>query len=335
MENNNADRPLLEVRNLKKFFQTKQGTLKAVNDISFEVKRGETLGIVGESGCGKSTTGRAVLRLVEPTAGEVIFEGEETTAFKKDRVRTFRRDAQIIFQDPFASLDPRLSISEIIGEPFEIFRLYNKRERYERVQELMALVGLSTKLTNSFPHELDGGRRQRVGVARALALEPKFIVCDEPVSALDVSIQAQILNLIQNLQDRLSLTYMFISHDLSVVRHISDRVAVMYLGKIVEITTYHNIFTRPQHPYTQALLSAIPIPKFNAKRERVILEGDVPSPVDPPKGCIFAGRCPFVMDKCREAAPALVATEAGHYTACYLVHDQAEPAESAADDVIS
>lgn len=327
-ENNNAERPLLEVRNLKKFFQTKQGTLKAVNDISFEVQRGETLGIVGESGCGKSTTGRAVLRLVEPTAGEVVFEGEETTTFKKDRVRAFRRDAQIIFQDPFASLDPRLSISEIIGEPFEIFRLYNKRERHERVQELMALVGLSTKLTNSFPHELDGGRRQRVGVARALALEPKFIVCDEPVSALDVSIQAQILNLIQNLQDRLSLTYMFISHDLSVVRHISDRVAVMYLGKIVEITTYHNIFTRPRHPYTQALLSAIPIPKFNAKRERIILEGDVPSPVDPPKGCIFAGRCPFVMDKCREAAPALVATEEGHYTACYLVHDQAEPAAS-------
>ncbi len=332
IENNNGERPLLEVRNLKKFFQTKQGTLKAVNDISFEVKRGETLGIVGESGCGKSTTGRAVLRLVEPTAGEVLFEGEETTAFKKDRVRAFRRDAQIIFQDPFASLDPRLSISEIIGEPFEIFRLYNKRERYERVQELMALVGLSTKLTNSFPHELDGGRRQRVGVARALALEPKFIVCDEPVSALDVSIQAQILNLIQDLQDRLSLTYMFISHDLSVVRHISDRVAVMYLGKIVEITTYHNIFTRPRHPYTQALLSAIPIPKYNAKRERIILEGDVPSPVDPPKGCIFAGRCPFVMDKCREAAPALVATEEGHYTACYLVHHQAEPTESASDD---
>ncbi len=317
--------PLLEVRNLKKFFNTKQGSLKAVNDISFSVRRGETLGIVGESGCGKSTAGRALLRLVEPTAGEVIFEGENITTFKRDRVRAFRRDAQIIFQDPFASLDPRLSISEIIGEPYEIFSLYSKAERFERVQNLMSLVGLSTKLTNSFPHELDGGRRQRVGVARALALDPKFVVCDEPVSALDVSIQAQILNLIQDLQDRLHLTYVFISHDLSVVRHLSDRVAVMYLGKIVEITTYHNIFTRPRHPYTQALLSAIPIPKVNAKRERLILEGDVPSPVNPPKGCIFSGRCPYVMDKCREAPPALISTEEEHYTACYLVHDQADP----------
>jgi oligopeptide/dipeptide ABC transporter ATP-binding protein len=319
------ERPLLEVRHLKKFFNTKQGSLKAVNDISFNVRRGETLGIVGESGCGKSTAGRAILRLVEPTAGEVIFEGDDITAFRKDRVRAFRRDAQLIFQDPFASLDPRLSISEIIGEPFEIFRLYGKSERFERVQELMSLVGLSTKLTNSFPHELDGGRRQRVGVARALALEPKFIVCDEPVSALDVSIQAQILNLIQDLQDRLNLTYVFISHDLSVVRHVSDRVAVMYLGKIVEITTYRNIFARPRHPYTQALLSAIPIPKVNAKRERIILEGDVPSPVNPPRGCIFSGRCPFVMDKCREAPPSLVEIEDDHFAACYLVHDQSDP----------
>ncbi|MFW5684077.1 MAG: ABC transporter ATP-binding protein [Spirochaetota bacterium] len=319
------ERPLLEVRRLKKYFTTKQGALKAVNDISFDVRRGETLGIVGESGCGKSTAGRAILRLVEPTAGEVIFEGEDVTTFKKDRVRAFRRDAQLIFQDPFASLDPRLSISEIIGEPFEIFNLYGKAERFERVQDLMALVGLSTKLTNSFPHELDGGRRQRVGVARALALEPKFIVCDEPVSALDVSIQAQILNLIQDLQDRLKLTYVFISHDLSVVRHVSDRVAVMYLGKIVEITTYRNIFARPRHPYTQALLSAIPIPKVNAKRERIILEGDVPSPVNPPKGCIFSGRCPHVMPKCHEAPPSLVEIEADHYAACYLVHDQSDP----------
>ncbi len=327
MEQNTSERPLLDVRNLKKFFETKQGTLKAVNNVSFSVRQGETLGIVGESGCGKSTTGRAILRLVEPTSGEVVFNGEDITTFKRDRVRAFRRDAQIIFQDPFASLDPRLSIAEIIGEPFEIFNLYSKKERFERVQNLMSLVGLSTKLTNSFPHELDGGRRQRVGVARALALDPKFVVCDEPVSALDVSIQAQILNLIQDLQARLNLTYVFISHDLSVVRHISDRVAVMYLGKIVEITTYHNIFTRPRHPYTQALLSAIPIPKVNAKRDRIILEGDVPSPVDPPRGCIFAGRCPFVMDKCREAAPALVATEEEHFTACYLVHDQVDPVQ--------
>jgi oligopeptide/dipeptide ABC transporter ATP-binding protein len=329
MQQNETERPLLEVNHLKKFFHTKQGTLKAVNDISFSVRRGETLGIVGESGCGKSTTGRAVLRLVEPTAGEVIFDGEDITTFKRERVRAFRRDAQIIFQDPFASLDPRLSISEIIGEPFEIFNLYSRRERHDRVQKLMSLVGLSAKLTNSFPHELDGGRRQRVGVARALALDPKFIVCDEPVSALDVSIQAQILNLIQDLQDRLKLTYMFISHDLSVVRHLSDRVAVMYLGKIVEVTSYHNIFTRPQHPYTKALLSAIPIPKINARRERIILEGDVPSPVDPPRGCIFAGRCPHVMDKCREIAPALVPVDEDHNVACYLVHDQPEAAPSA------
>lgn len=325
IQNTGEESPLLEVRNLKKYFNTKQGALKAVNDISFAVRRGETLGIVGESGCGKSTAGRAVLRLVEPTSGQIIFEGEDITTFKRDRVRAFRRDAQIIFQDPFASLDPRLSISEIIGEPYEIYNLYSKSERYERVQDLMSLVGLSTKLTNSFPHELDGGRRQRVGVARALALDPKFIVCDEPVSALDVSIQAQILNLIQDLQDRLKLTYMFISHDLSVVRHLSDRVAVMYLGKIVEITTYHNIFTRPRHPYTQALLSAIPIPKVNTKKERIILEGDVPSPVNPPRGCIFSGRCPFVMDKCLEAPPSLISTEEEHYTACYLVHDQADP----------
>jgi oligopeptide/dipeptide ABC transporter ATP-binding protein len=319
--------PLLEVRRLKKFFNTKQGSLKAVNDISFDVRRGETLGIVGESGCGKSTAGRAILRLVEPTAGEVLFEGEDVTTFNRSRVRKFRKDAQLIFQDPFASLDPRLSISEIIGEPYEIFKMYGKAERFERVQNLMSMVGLSTKLTNSFPHELDGGRRQRVGVARALALDPKFIVCDEPVSALDVSIQAQILNLIQDLQDRLKLTYVFISHDLSVVRHVSDRVAVMYLGKIVEITTYHKIFTRPQHPYTKALLSAIPIPKVDAKRERIILEGDVPSPVNPPKGCIFSGRCPYVMDKCLEAPPALVATEEEHYAACYLIHDQAGPVD--------
>lgn len=327
MQQNEAERPLLEVKHLKKFFNTKQGTLKAVNDISFSVRRGETLGIVGESGCGKSTTGRAVLRLVEPTAGEVLFDGEDITTYSRERVRTFRKDAQIIFQDPFASLDPRLSISEIIGEPFEIFNLYSRQERRDRVQKLMSLVGLSTRLTNSFPHELDGGRRQRVGVARALALDPRFIVCDEPVSALDVSIQAQILNLIQDLQDRLKLTYMFISHDLSVVRHLSDRVAVMYLGKIVEITSYHNIFTRPQHPYTRALLSAIPIPKINARRERIILEGDVPSPVDPPRGCIFAGRCPHVMDKCREAAPALIEVEEDLKVACYLIHDHQEEEE--------
>ena len=313
---------LLEVRNLRKDFQTKKGLLQAVNDITFNVRKGETLGIVGESGCGKSTTGRAVLRLVEPTAGEVRFEGQDILAYSSRKMREARKDMQIIFQDPFASLNPRMSISQIIAEPFDVYRMYNPRERAQRVQELMRTVGLSNKLVNTFPHELDGGRRQRVGVARALALSPKFIVCDEPVSALDVSIQAQILNLIQDLQQKLDLTYMFISHDLSVVKHISNRVAVMYLGKFVELTTSRQIFASPLHPYTQALLSAIPIPKVNVqKRQRVILEGDVPSPVNPPAGCIFSGRCPYVMPKCREAPPPVVEAEPDHFVSCYLVSD--------------
>lgn len=317
---------LLEVRGLKKYFPTKGGLLQAVGGVNFSVQKGETLGIVGESGCGKSTTGRAVCRLVEPTAGEVLFEGEDILKYPKSKMRDFRKHIQFIFQDPFASLDPRMSISDIIAEPFDIFGIY-KSEREERVRELMRVVGLSQKLVNSFPHELDGGRRQRVGVARALALDPKFIVCDEPVSALDVSIQAQILNLIQDLQDKLGLTYIFISHDLSVVKHVSNRVAVMYLGKIVEITDSKTIFKHPEHPYTQALLSAIPIPRYGEKRERIILEGDVPSPINPPPGCIFASRCRHVMPKCREKAPALVETASGHSTACYLVHDKAEVAE--------
>ncbi|AFG36599.1 ABC transporter ATP-binding protein [Spirochaeta africana] len=315
---------LIEVRNLKKYFYTKKGMLKAVNDISFSINKGETLGIVGESGCGKSTTGRTVLRLVEPTDGEILFEGKNITELSSRQMRYLRRDMQFIFQDPFASLDPRMSIGEIINEPFEVFKLYPKSQREDKVRELMKLVGLSPKLVNAFPHELDGGRRQRVGVARALALNPKFIVCDEPVSALDVSIQAQVLNLLQDLQKKLGLTYMFISHDLSVVRHISDRIAVMYLGKIVEITTSKNIFTNPQHPYTKALLSAIPIPRYGHKRERIILEGDVPSPVNPPQGCIFSARCPFVMDKCRTTPPPFVESGENHQVACHLVSDAME-----------
>ncbi len=317
---------LLEVRNLRKDFQTKKGLLQAVNDITFNVRKGETLGIVGESGCGKSTTGRAVLRLVEPTGGEVRFEGQDILGYSSRKMREARKDMQIIFQDPFASLNPRMSISQIIAEPFDVYRMYNPSERAQRVQELMRTVGLSNKLVNSFPHELDGGRRQRVGVARALALSPKFIVCDEPVSALDVSIQAQILNLIQDLQQKLDLTYVFISHDLSVVKHISNRVAVMYLGKFVELTTSRQVFASPLHPYTQALLSAIPIPKVNVqKRQRVILEGDVPSPVNPPAGCIFSGRCPYVMPKCREAPPPVVEAEPDHFVSCYLVSDKMPP----------
>ncbi|TVQ39106.1 MAG: ATP-binding cassette domain-containing protein [Spirochaetaceae bacterium] len=311
---------LLEVRNLRKDFHTKKGLLQAVNDITFDVRRGETLGIVGESGCGKSTTGRAVLRLVEPTSGEIRFDGQDILAYSARKMREARKDMQIIFQDPFASLNPRLSISQIIAEPFDVYRMYGPGERAQRVLELMRTVGLSNKLVNAFPHELDGGRRQRVGVARALALNPKFIVCDEPVSALDVSIQAQILNLIQDLQQKLDLTYMFISHDLSVVKHISNRVAVMYLGKIVELTTSRKIFTNPLHPYTQALLSAIPLPKVGAeKRRRIILEGDVPSPINPPTGCIFCGRCPFVMVKCRETPPPIVEAEPDHFVSCYLL----------------
>ncbi len=313
---------VLEVRNLHKDFHTKKGLLKAVNNISLYISRGETLGIVGESGCGKSTTGRAVLRLVEPTAGEVLFEGKSILELKPAQMRNMRRDMQIIFQDPFASLDPRISISEIIAEPLRVFNLYKKQGGERRVAELMDLVGLSKRLVNTFPHELDGGRRQRVGVARALALDPKFIVCDEPVSALDVSIQAQILNLLQDIQQRLGLTYMFISHDLNVVKHVSNRVAVMYLGKIVETTTSHNIFTNPQHPYTKALLSAIPIPKVGQKRQRILLEGDVPSPVNPPSGCIFSARCPYVMEKCRQQEPPMVEPAPEHTVSCYLVSDE-------------
>ena len=313
---------VLEARNLCKDFHTKKGLLRAVNDISFGIKRGETLGIVGESGCGKSTTGRAVLRLVEPTSGQVFFEGEEITHKKPAQMRQLRKDMQIIFQDPFASLDPRISISEIIAEPLRVFKTYQASGGERKVAELMDIVGLSKRLVNAFPHELDGGRRQRVGVARALALDPKFVVCDEPVSALDVSIQAQILNLLQDLQVRLGLTYMFISHDLSVVKHISDRIAVMYLGKIVETTTSAAIFKNPQHPYTQALLSAIPIPKYGQKRKRILLEGDVPSPINPPSGCIFSARCPYVMEKCKIQAPPAVTSESDHTVSCFLISDK-------------
>lgn len=310
---------LLEVRGLKKYFNTKKGLLHAVDDVTFDINKGETLGIVGESGCGKSTTGRVVLRLIEATAGEILFEGRNIRGLNTKELRDYRKEMQIVFQDPFASLNPRMSLSEIISEPYQIYNMYRGKEREERVVELMELVGLSEKLVNTYPHELDGGRRQRVGVARALALNPKFIVCDEPVSALDVSIQAQILNLMQDLQERLKLTYMFISHDLSVVKHMSNRVAVMYLGEIVEITTSREIFKNPMHPYTIALLSAIPIPKVGKRRERIILEGDVPSPVNPSPGCRFAGRCRFTMDVCREISPKLQKINEDHHAACHLI----------------
>ncbi len=313
---------ILEVKNLKKYFKTPKGMLHAVDDVNFFIKEGETLGLVGESGCGKSTTGRAILRLVEPTSGEVNFEGKNIVDFNGAQMREARKNMQIIFQDPYASLNPRMNLGQIIAEPLLINKVFKDRKKVtDRVKELMDTVGLTPRLLNAFPHELDGGRRQRVGVARALALNPKFIVQDEPVSALDVSIQAQILNLMQDIQDELGLTYLFISHDLSVVKHVSDRIAVMYLGKVVELSEYNAIFKNPLHPYTQALLSAIPVPRVDAPDNMIILEGDVPSPVNPPEGCRFYGRCRYRQDICKTKTPELREYEPERFVACHLVEE--------------
>ncbi|HEY4669431.1 MAG TPA: dipeptide ABC transporter ATP-binding protein [Tepidiformaceae bacterium] len=286
-------------------FQRKVADVKAVDGVTFSVKRGETLGLVGESGCGKSTTGKAVLQLTRPTDGSVHFEGTDLTKIKGRELRRFRRKMQMIFQDPYASLNPRMSVGSIIGEPITIHKLASGKEKKEKVQNLLQTVGLNPYFANRFPHEFSGGQRQRIGIARALAVEPDFIVCDEPVSALDVSIQAQIINLLQDLQDQFNLTYLFIAHDLSVVRHISDRVAVMYLGHIMELTDRDSIFENPLHPYTKALLSAVPIPDpaIERQRERIILLGDVPSPLRPPSGCVFHTRCPIAIDECRARRP--------------------------------
>jgi oligopeptide transport system ATP-binding protein len=318
---------LIQVRNLKMhfpitrglLFQRKVGAIKAVDGISFEIKRGETLGLVGESGCGKSTTGRAILQLYRPTAGEVFFEGDNLTKLSGERMRRMRRRMQMIFQDPYASLNPRMTVGDIIGEPLVVHNISSGQSRRERVQELLRIVGLNPYFVNRYPHEFSGGQRQRIGVARALAVQPDFIVCDEPISALDVSIQAQIINLLEELQAQFNLTYLFIAHDLSVVRHISDRIAVMYLGKIVELTGRKELYDRPLHPYTQALLSAVPIPDpvVEEKRRRVILEGDVPSPANPPLGCHFCTRCPVVMDICKEQEPEFVDVGGGHWVACF------------------
>ncbi len=311
---------LLEVRNLKKYFNTRRGLLHAVDGVSFGIRKGETLGLVGESGCGKSTIGRVIVRLLEATDGEVLLDGVDITKLSKAELREQRKKLQIVFQDPYASLDGRKSVFESIGEPLRIQKIYQDKAEYEKhVYRLMETVGLAERLANTYPHELDGGRRQRVGIARALALNPSFLVLDEPVSALDVSIQAQVLNLMQKLQTEMELTYLFISHDLSVVKHISDRVAVMYLGKVVELTDYKRIFSNPLHPYTQALLSAVPIPKIDYHRERIILEGDVPSPVNPKPGCRFAGRCRYAQDICRQELPELAEVEPDHFVACHLV----------------
>jgi len=317
---------LIEVRNLKKYFNTKKGLLHAVDDVNFYINKGETLGLVGESGCGKSTTGRVVLRLLEATGGEIIFQGSDILQYDKYQMREMRKQMQIVFQDPFASLNPRMSVSQIIAEPLVVNKVFgNKKEMQARVKELMDTVGLAERLIDVYPHELDGGRRQRIGIARALALKPKFIVQDEPVSALDVSIQAQILNLMDDLQKEFGLTYLFISHDLSVVKHVSDRIAVMYLGKIVELSDYKSMFKNPQHPYTQALLSAIPIPRIDVQRERVILEGDVPSPINPPEGCRFYGRCRYRQDLCKEKTPELRNIGDDKFVACHF-SDNLKPA---------
>lgn len=310
---------LLEVKNLKKYFKTPKGMLHAVDDVSFTIDRGRTLGIVGESGCGKSTTGRAILRLLEATSGEVFFEGRDILKISEDEMREMRKNMQIIFQDPFASLNPRMTISEAIAAPLVVQNLYEKKDKEgirKKVSEVMDLVGLAPRLVNTYPHELDGGRRQRIGIARALALNPKFIVCDEPVSALDVSIQAQILNLMQDLQDQLGLTYMFITHDLSVVKYFSDDIIVMYLGQMVEKAPSDILFKNPLHPYTKALLSAIPIADPDMRMERITLHGEITSPINPKEGCRFAKRCPYATEKCTSQPMKLVEMEENHFVSC-------------------
>jgi oligopeptide transport system ATP-binding protein len=327
---NGKNEILLEVKDLKMHFPIYRGVIRrqvgavhAVDGVSFDVRKGETLGLVGESGCGKSTTGRTILQLYKPTAGEVIFDDVDLVALKGEPLRQMRRKMQMIFQDPYASLNPRMTVGEIIGEPLEVHNVSKGKQTEERVKELLSLVKLNPSYAYRYPHEFSGGQRQRIGLARALALNPSFIVCDEPISALDVSIQAQVVNLLEDLQEEFNLTYLFIAHDLSMVRHISDRVAVMYLGVIMELSDREDIYKNPLHPYTQALLSAIPIPDpvADRKRQRVILKGDVPSPVDPPSGCRFRTRCPIAEDVCAEERPEFRELKPGHFVACHFAED--------------
>ena len=314
MADNNA---ILEVKNLKKYFKVGAGTLHAVDNVSFSVQKGTTLGVVGESGCGKSTLGRTILRLIEPTAGDIIFEGKNITKVGRLGMKQLRKDMQLIFQDPFSSLNPRLSVSQAIDEPLKLTGLYkNTDERFAKTLELMETVGLDERLANAYPHELDGGRRQRVGIARALAMEPKFIVCDEPVSALDVSIQAQILNILRKLQKDRNLTYIFITHDLSVVNYISDEIVVMYLGRMIEKAKTEVLFANPLHPYTKALLSALPIPSLHNRRERILIKGEITSPINPKPCCRFAQRCDYCTQECLEKEPPLIDIGNGHLVAC-------------------
>ena len=324
------DDVLVSVRDMQMYFPVRSGIvfqrkiadIKAVDGVSFEIKRGETLGLVGESGCGKTTTGRCILQLYKPTAGQVLFEGSDLTTLKGGQLRRFRRRMQMIFQDPYSSLDPRQNAGSIIGEPLIVHKMTNSRGEYrEQVSELLSVVGLNPSMANRFPHEFSGGQRQRIGVARALAVRPSLIVCDEPVSALDVSIQAQVINLLEDLQEQFNLTYLFIAHDLSVVRHISDRIAVMYLGKIMELADRTELYENPLHPYTKALLSAVPIPDpvIESQRERIILTGDVPSPLRPPSGCVFHTRCPIAIDECSQVVPELRNVGNEHWVSCIRV----------------
>lgn len=330
-DKNKNKSPLLQVKNLKKFFPIKgpfgsfgkpAGYVQAVNDVSFEVYEGETFGIVGESGCGKSTTGRTILRLIEPTGGEALLNGKDLFSLKGEDYKKMRQEMQIVFQDPYSSLNPRKRIGQILEEPLNIHKIGDKNDRADIVMDILGKVGMRIDHYYRYPHELSGGQRQRIGLARALIVNPKIIVADEPVSALDVSIQSQVLNLLQDIQDEYNVTYLFIAHDISVVRHISDKIGVMYLGKMVEEAPSETLVDNPLHPYTQALLSAVPIPNPEIKRERIILKGDLPSPINPPPGCVFHTRCPFAMDICKQAVPVRKEVDPGHFVACHLYNDK-------------
>jgi oligopeptide transport system ATP-binding protein len=317
----------IEINNLTKFFPVNKGIfsrkksfVKAVDDVSFTIRKGETLGLVGESGCGKTTLGRTIIRLYDATAGEIIYDGVDIAKLSLSKMSSYRKKMQMIFQDPYASLDSRMTVGDIVGESIDIHKLLKGKDREDRVQNLLKMVGLSSEHASRYPHEFSGGQRQRIGIARALAVQPEFIICDEPISALDVSIQAQVVNMLEDLQNEMGLTYLFIAHDLSMVKHIAKRVGVMYLGKMVEITDSNELYTHPLHPYTKALLSAIPIPDpdESAKKTRIVLEGEIPTPIDPPKGCRFKGRCRYVKEICSKEEPILKDLGRGHYVACHL-----------------